>query len=82
MEAAYFQKPSLSARYPAMEFINEKFNLSLSFFDPHNIQEMAQAIFLMEKIYDKVRLPDQAALLRRSWQSFAPLLLQAIREIL
>ena len=82
IEAAYFQNPSLSARYPAMEYINQKFNLNLSFFDPHNTRDMAETLFAMEKNYIKVTLPEREILLQKSWQASAPALYDIISEFL
>jgi hypothetical protein len=82
IEAAYFQNPSLSARYPAMEYINQKFNLNLSFFDPHNTRDMAETLFAMERNYKKVTLPERKILLQKSWLESAPALYDIISEFL
>lgn len=82
MEAAYLGVPSLSAHYPAMEYINQKFMLNLQFFDPHNPKEMAEALLNMENAADSIPLPDQNALLQHDWKSLSSSLYQAILELL
>lgn len=81
MEAAYLGVPSLSARYPAMEYINEKFNLNLQFFNPHNHKEMAEALLNMETATDLIALPKQSDLLLHDWKTLSPQIYLAILEI-
>lgn len=82
LEAAYLGVPSLSARYPAMEYINEKFKLNLQFFDPRNPKEMAEALLNMETKAASIRLPDREALLKHDWKTLSYSLYQAISELL
>jgi hypothetical protein len=82
IEAAFLKTPSLSARYPAMEYINSKFNLNLLWFNPHNSREMAKTLSEMEKIYHSIELPGRDVLLQSSWQSNSLLLYKAIKELL
>lgn len=71
IEGAYLGVPSLSARYPAMEFMNEKFKLQLTFSDPFDIKEIAAAICNLEAAAEAIKLPDQAELRKHSWESHA-----------
>lgn len=82
MEAAYLGVPSLSARYSAMEYINQKFKLNLQFFNPRNPKEMAEALLNMETGAASIPLPDQNALLQHDWKSLSAPLYQAVLELL
>ena len=68
IDAALAGTPSLSARYPAMEFMNDTFRLNLTFFDPQNEKEMAQAMRDMEQKSRTIELPDRAFLETFSWR--------------
>ena len=82
IEAAYFHHPSVSARYPAMEYIDRSFDLNLSFVNPHDPHEIAKALLDMQKNYHTIELPQRKSLLARSWQAHAPALYREIRELL
>lgn len=82
IEAAYFRRPSLSADYPAMEYINNKFNLNLSFFNPRNAEEMAHALLAMEKSYKNIQLPDRNFLLQNTWKANSETLYNHIIDLL
>lgn len=82
IEAAYLGIPTLSARYPAMEYIDQKFNLNLQFFDPRNPEEMAEALLNMEMEANSIPLPDKKTLIQRDWKSLSLPLYRAILEIL
>jgi glycosyltransferase involved in cell wall biosynthesis len=71
IEAAYLGVPSLSARYPAMEFLDEKFKLQLTFSDPFDIKKIADAICSLEATAAAITLPSQAELRKHSWESHA-----------
>lgn len=82
IEAAYLGVPSLSARYPAMEYIDRKFNLNMQFFNPHNPKDMAQALLKMETSANPSLLPNQTALLQRDWKTLSLPIYQAVLELL
>lgn len=82
LEAAWLGRPTLSARYPAMEFINQDFSLNLSFFDAQNARETAKMLKWMEENYTTLPLPSREALLNRGWKVNASVLYQAITELL
>lgn len=82
VEAAFLGRPSLSARYPAMEHMDREFGLHLPFFDPNSIRAMARALKEMEGNFMKIDLPDQEALSSHSWQSNAHILYKSIIEII
>lgn len=82
IEGAYFGKPSLSANYPAMNYLDRKFNLNLRFCDPRNISEMAHMLLEMEKSFRDIELPPQENLLEFSWQRQSEALLKAIVELI
>lgn len=82
MEAAYLGVPSLSARYPAMEYINQKFELNLQFFDPRNPKEMAGALLFMETAAVSISVPDQAILLKHEWKNHSLKLYKEIEKLL
>lgn len=54
VEAALLGKPSLSALYPATDYWNNKLQLNLVFFDPHNSKEMARKLKWMEENFSSV----------------------------
>jgi len=81
VEAAYLGTPSLSARYPAMEYINQKFDLNLQFFDPLNQGSAAEALMNMETQAKLIRLPEQSNLLQRDWKALSLERYQAILEL-
>jgi len=82
IEAAYLGIPSLSARYPAMEYINHKFEINMQFFNPHNPKEMAQALLNMETASLKTPLPSKEFLLKHDWKNRSSSLYEAIIELL
>ena len=71
LEAAYLGVPSLSARYPAMEFMDQRFKLNLTFFNPNNPDEMAKALKSMERTAGNVKLPDKKSLSRFGWKNLS-----------
>lgn len=72
-EAAWLGCPSLSSRYPQMEYIESRFSIPLRYFDPSSVDDMARALTAMELEADATRLtlPSQEALQKHSWQSYA-----------
>lgn len=62
LEAAYCGIPSLTLKHPTMEYLNSRFQLNLTYFDPNNIQAIAETIQLMEKVCSSILLSfhDQA----------------------
>lgn len=73
IDAARLGTAALSSRYPAMEFINERFRLNLAFFDPFNPADLAAALRRMETDAGTTRaaLPDPAFFYRFDWKSLA-----------
>ena len=71
LEAAYLGVPSLSARYPAMEYFDQKFKLNLKFFNPRDLVEMAEALKEMETSAKSILLPDKETLSRSGWKNLS-----------
>jgi glycosyltransferase involved in cell wall biosynthesis len=71
IDAAGMGVPSLSSRYPAMEFLNEVCQLNLTFFDPYDVEELARGLKAMEQGRDHVRLPDRRFLEDFHWKKNA-----------
>ena len=82
MEAAYLGVPSLSALYPAMEYMNQKFELNLQFFDPRNPQGMAEALLIMETAAASISVPHQSTLLKHEWKNHSLKLYKEIEKLL
>jgi glycosyltransferase involved in cell wall biosynthesis len=71
IDAASLGVPTLSSRYPCMEYLNETCRLNLTFFDPRNIEELARSLKAMETGCDDVRLPERSFLERFHWRQSA-----------
>lgn len=82
IEAAYLGVPSLSAQYPAMEFINQKFKLNLQFFNPRNKTEMANELKEMEKTIKSISLPNKKDLSRFGWKNLSESIYNEITVLL
>lgn len=82
IEAAYLGVPSLSSRYPAMEFINKKFGLNMHFFDPRDAKDLANALLVMEKSAPYVPLPAQEELQNHDWQALSLALYKSVMDLL
>jgi hypothetical protein len=82
VEAAYLGIPTLSGRYPAMEYIDQRFELNLRFFNPRNPKDMAETLLKMEKDATTIPLPSREILLERDWKSNSSAFYQAIIELL
>ena len=82
LEAAYLGTPSLSARYPAMEFIDQKFKLNLRFFDPGNKTEMADALKKMEKSAKSIILPKKKELSKYGWKNLSESIYNEVTALL
>ena len=67
IEAAYLGKPSLASNYPAMKFIDKRFGINLTFFNPYDVNEMARALKEMEKDYMNKKLPSVEKLEEFTW---------------
>ena len=82
LEAAYLGVPSLSARYPAMEYFDKKFKLSLNFFDPRNPVEMADSLNEMDNSARSILLPKKTTLLRSGWKNLSAKIYEQITALL
>ena len=71
IDAAALGVPSLSSRYPAMEFLDKTCALNLTFFDPHDIDDMARSLKAMEAARDQVKLPSREFLETFGWRDCA-----------
>lgn len=71
LDAAFLGVPSLSSRYPAMEFINNRLSLNCVFFDPHDHNDIAEQIFFMEQKCHEIKqtLPSRTHLISLSADS-------------
>lgn len=56
VEALQLGVPVLSAKYPAMEYMNQRLNANMIFFNPFNVRDMAEKIHYME--YNARRIAD------------------------
>lgn len=84
VEAAYLGVPSLSSRYPQMEFINERFQLNLSYFNPHDSEEMAKQLKNMELTYTskQQQLPTPTFLEQFNSKQLAGAFWQLVRNLI
>jgi glycosyltransferase involved in cell wall biosynthesis len=82
LEAAYLGVPSLSAKYPAMRYFDQKFKLNLKFFDPRNSLDIAKALKEMEKSAKSIALPKKTALLRSGWKNLSAKVYEQITALL
>lgn len=82
LEAAYLGVPSLSARYPAMEYFNQKFKLNLKFFNPRNPVEMAEALIEMDPSAKSILLPEKETLSRSGWKNLSASIYKQITSLL
>lgn len=73
IEAAYYGIPSVSSNYPQMQFINDRFNLNLEFFDSGNPTEMALALKKLELNHQQksTLLPSKEFLTQFSYENLA-----------
>lgn len=71
IEAAYFGVPSVSTQYPAMEYINQRFNLNLLFCDANDYKDIAAKIKEMETnlLNYKNKLPSKDYLSKYNWEN-------------
>lgn len=77
IDAAALGVPSLSARYPAMEYLNETCKLNLSFFDPYDVADVARALKGMEE-RGPAELPDRGFLAGFHWKNCAGVVWQVL----
>ena len=84
VEAAYLEVPSLSSRYPAMEEMNEQFQLDLSWMDAQQPGDMARQLKHMEKHFRcaRSRLPSKSLLSAASVHNVAGEYWKVVRECL
>ncbi|MDK2980806.1 MAG: hypothetical protein PWQ55_1153 [Chloroflexota bacterium] len=82
LEAAYLGVPSLSANYPAMQFMDQRFKLNLTFFNPNNPDEMARALKSMESTSGKIKLPDKKSLARFGWKNLSASIYDEISRLM
>ena len=80
IDAASLGVPSLSSRYPAMEYLNELCRLNLMFFDPYSVDDLAQALKLMESRERPVDLPDRGFLEQFHWKKSGDALCAVVLE--
>jgi glycosyltransferase involved in cell wall biosynthesis len=64
VEAAWYGVPSVSARYAAMEEIEKRFNLPLTYFNPRDVNDIAHVLYDAVNNRDvlKLKLPDRSLL--------------------
>lgn len=78
LDAAYMGRPSLSAKYPAMEYMNQYFKLNLRFFNPHDPNTLAQQLQFMQEEAKNIVLPSKRSFKKYSWQANADSLFKLI----
>jgi hypothetical protein len=62
---------TLSARYPAMEFVNQSCGLAMAFFDPRDPDDLARGLAELTSLETAARLPDRAFLDAFHWRHAA-----------
>ncbi|MPN00821.1 hypothetical protein SDC9_148019 [bioreactor metagenome] len=82
LEAAYMGKPSLSARYAQMEYINSLGNLNMLFCDPYAAKDIAAQLSQMEKQYRAIPLPSRTELDALHWRCKAGYSFELIRKLI
>ncbi len=82
LDAAYLNVPALSARYPAMEFMDRNFSLNLTYFDPTDVQAMAKSLLWMQENCSSISLPSKEIMQNYGWKANAATLYQAVMELL
>jgi len=82
VEAAYYAVPSISSKYPQMEYINDKFKLGINFFNPYDPYSIAKCISESEKknVNIKELLPTQKSLEKFSPKKLANEFWEIIRK--
>ncbi|CAN5240168.1 glycosytransferase [soil metagenome] len=83
IEAAYYGIPALSHDYPAMRYIDERFNLNLTFADATNPFALAKKLKEMESHHLELsnKLPKQEVLHQFSYQNVAAEFWLLLRDI-
>lgn len=84
VEAAYYGVPSIATRYPATEYMNQRFNLNLLFCDSTDYKDIAHKIKDMELNHQsyKQNLPSREYLEQFSWQNLAQEYYETIMDYL
>ncbi len=84
IEAAYYNVPSLSSNYPQMQYINNRFNLNLSFFNARQPRDIALHLKKMEEQYHikKQSLPSKEFLEQFNYTNVAPEFWRLIRSLI
>ena len=77
-DAAWFGVPTLSARYPAMQYLDQQFGLSLSWFDSLNPASVAAGIARLDREGPPGPLPSKARLDQQHWPHRAAEFRQAL----
>lgn len=82
VEAAYYRVPSISSRYPQMEYINDRFKLNMRFFNAHDPYTIAQCIKESEENYLHLKelLPKQKSLEKFTPEKLASEFWEIIRD--
>lgn len=78
LDAAALGVPSLSARYPAMTFMDREFGLNLSWFDPFDPKDLARQLLALER--SAAPVPDGAARMAQLEQTHRTQSAARIRE--
>jgi hypothetical protein len=55
VEASFLNVPSLSNRYPAIEEMNDNYNLNITFFDVFDVHNTAQNLKWMDRNHQLLR---------------------------
>jgi glycosyltransferase involved in cell wall biosynthesis len=84
VEAAAMGVPSLSSKYPAMEEMNEQFDLNLTWMDPGQPNDMASGLKWMEEHANeaRTRLPSGEELAKHGVERVAAAFWNVVRECL
>jgi len=67
IDAGLYKVPMCCSDYPQMRYLDETFNLKISFFNPRSPDEMAEKMLEMEQTWDKrkMNLPSQQELIAK-----------------
>jgi glycosyltransferase involved in cell wall biosynthesis len=82
IEGAYLGKPSLSTRYPAMEYIDRRFNLQITYPRVNTPYAMADKLKRMEQDCKLIKLPSQEQLDKKTWEASSHEIYQSIKQLI
>lgn len=84
IEAALFNIPSLSNKYPAIEEMDDNYNLNLNYFDVFDVHNAAKKIKWMELNFSQVKtmLPNKEELCSKIYSDSGAIYWEVVRNLL